>query len=225
MKAVSQGLSTSMLSLRILGCVIIYIYLQSRGSYYASILFVLWSAEFNTLDRNSGETGGGIDTLLPLNMITSGCQSLWRFCPGNSSPYILLLEMLIILLQIMRVIYWLLLGNYFLSWFQSVNCILYWTIDLNDNLWRVIGRAESLHNDRARGLLVVILWGRTQRDDVILFQLEDVLVACGSPRLLVKVFYSGGGNGNLMNLLFHLNTASLSKFSSCDCARSSPLFL
>jgi hypothetical protein len=58
----------------------------------------------------------------------------------------------------------------------------------------------------------VVLRGRAQRNNVIFFQLKDVFGACGSPRLFVKVFYSRGGNRNLVNLLFHFNVASFSKF-------------
>jgi hypothetical protein len=62
----------------------------------------------------------------------------------------------------------------------------------------------------------MILWGRAQRNNVIFFQMKDVFVACGGPRLFVKVFYRGWGDRNLVNLLFHyINTASLSLFSSC----------
>lgn len=191
-----------MFPLRILGRVIADIDLQGGCSDYTRILFVLRFTQFDALDGNSGETGRRINTFLPL--IATRGQRFRRFGSRNSAPDILILEMmLIILLQIVWIVYWLCLRNYFLGRFQSINCILYWPVNFNDNLWGVIGRAERLHDDWARGGLVMILRGRAQRYNVIFFQVEDVFVTCGGPRLFVKVLYSRWRDRNLVNLLFH----------------------
>ena len=101
MKAVSECLSARMLPLRILGRVIAYIDLQGGCSDYTRILFVLRFTQFDALDGNCGETGRRIDTFLPLDVITTRGQGFRGFCSGNTTPNILLLEMLIIFLQIM----------------------------------------------------------------------------------------------------------------------------